>query len=45
MASISAGMVIGYSAILLPEIQRTDSTIQITREQASWIGSYVVYAR
>lgn len=37
-ASISAGMVIGYSAILLPEIQRTNSRIQITSEQASWIG-------
>lgn len=31
-------MVIGYSAILLPELQKSDSRIHVDLEIASWIG-------
>lgn len=36
--TISVGMTIGFSAILLPELQRPDSPIQVNVETASWIG-------
>lgn len=42
MASIAAGMVAGYSAILLPQLQNETSKIKITSEEASWIGKFSI---
>lgn len=36
--TIAVGMVIGYSAILLPELQLPNSRIHVDLEIASWIG-------
>ncbi|XP_031631302.1 facilitated trehalose transporter Tret1-like [Contarinia nasturtii] len=37
--TISVGMVIGFSAILIPELQMPDSRIHVDLEIASWIAS------
>ncbi|XP_055606602.1 facilitated trehalose transporter Tret1-2 homolog [Uranotaenia lowii] len=39
ISSAAAGMTNGFSAILLPQLQRPDSAIQITKDQSSWIAS------
>lgn len=39
LASIGAGMVFGYSATLLPELQRPDSDISVSGDTGSWIAS------
>ncbi|XP_058831275.1 facilitated trehalose transporter Tret1-2 homolog [Topomyia yanbarensis] len=39
ISSAAAGMTNGFSAILLPQLQKPDSSIQITSEQSSWIAS------
>lgn len=38
LSTIGAGMLIGYSAILLPQLLHADSLIKITRDESSWIG-------
>lgn len=37
--SVSVGMCQGYSAILLPQLQDSHSTIHITSNEASWLAS------
>lgn len=39
MATVAAGLTSGYSAILLPQLQHSDSTIPISKDEASWIGN------
>lgn len=39
IASAAAGMTNGFSAILLPQLQKPESVIQITNDQSSWIAS------
>jgi hypothetical protein len=34
-----AGTVFGYSAVILPQLQKPDSLIHPDAEQASWIGN------
>uniref|UniRef100_A0A336MDU0 CSON000125 protein n=1 Tax=Culicoides sonorensis TaxID=179676 RepID=A0A336MDU0_CULSO len=41
IASISSGMLFGYSATLIPELQKPDSDIHVNLEFASWIASAV----
>lgn len=43
IATIAAGMVSGYSAILLPELYKENSPIKITENEASWIGKQLFY--
>nr|CAD7428989.1 unnamed protein product [Timema monikensis] len=37
--SISVGLCQGYSAVLIPQLMTSTSTIQITEEESSWIAS------
>ncbi|XP_063698880.1 facilitated trehalose transporter Tret1-2 homolog [Culicoides brevitarsis] len=39
LASIGAGMIFGYSATLLPELQRAESEISVSDTTGSWIAS------
>jgi hypothetical protein len=32
------GIVVGYSAILIPQLEAPDSEIPVTKEETSWIG-------
>lgn len=41
IASISSGMLFGYSATLIPELQKPSSDIHVNLEYASWIASTV----
>lgn len=43
MATISAGMVVGYSAILIPELKKPHSQIKISSEHESWIGECIYH--
>lgn len=35
---IQAGINLALSAVLLPQLQQTDSEIELTSSEASWIG-------
>lgn len=43
MATVAAGLTSGYSAILLPQLQHSNSTITISKDEASWIGKYIFF--
>lgn len=34
------GIIIGFSAIMIPQLQAPDSEIPLDKEGASWIGNY-----
>lgn len=38
LGTINTGMVFGFSAIAIPQLQEPNSTIPITMSEASWIG-------
>jgi len=42
LPGLSAGLSMGFSAILIPQLQEPDSDIPITLEQGSWIASLFV---
>jgi len=39
LGTINTGMVFGFSAVTIPQLQEADSFIKIDEEQASWIAS------
>lgn len=38
IGTVNTGMVFGFSAVVLPQLQEPDSIIPITEDEASWIG-------
>ena len=38
LPGLSAGFSMGFSAILIPQLQKPDAEISATLEQGSWIG-------
>lgn len=38
LGTINTGLVFGFSAVVIPQLKREDSHIQIDTNQASWIG-------
>lgn len=38
LGTINTGLVFGFSAVVIPQLRRDDSLIQIDESQASWIG-------
>lgn len=38
IGTINTGLVFGFSAVVIPQLQREDSIIQIDESQASWVG-------
>jgi SP family facilitated glucose transporter-like MFS transporter 8 len=41
LGTINTGLVFGFSAVAVPQLQDADSIIKINEEQASWIGRYI----
>jgi hypothetical protein len=42
ICNIAAGMSFGHSAVLLPELQKANSSIVIDENTGSWIGKYTL---
>ena len=40
LPNLSGGLCMGFSAILIPQLQRPNSDIPISLEQGSWIGKH-----
>jgi SP family facilitated glucose transporter-like MFS transporter 8 len=40
LGTVNTGLVFGFSAVAIPQLQEADSIIKINEEQASWIGRY-----
>jgi SP family facilitated glucose transporter-like MFS transporter 8 len=40
LGTINTGLVFGFSAVAIPQLQDAESFIKIDEEQASWIGKY-----
>lgn len=47
IGTINTGLIFGFSAVVIPQLQAPSSSIQIDKSQASWIGelqlTYVKY--
>lgn len=41
-ATFTAGLTVGISAVMLPELELEDSEIKITKSDLSWIASFAV---
>lgn len=41
LGTINTGLVFGFSAVVIPQLKKADSIIQIDEAQASWIGKYL----
>lgn len=42
LGTINTGMVFGFSAVAIPQLEKIDSIIPIDKDQASWIGKNVI---
>lgn len=45
LATVAAGFTTGYSAIFLPQLQSTTSSIQLSNDEASWIASLAAFGK
>lgn len=43
LATITAGFTTGFSAIFLPQLQAETSSIEVTKEEGSWIASIAAF--
>lgn len=41
IGTINTGLIFGFSAVAIPQLQQPDSKIQIDEYQASWIGESI----
>lgn len=41
IGTINTGLVFGFSAVAIPQLQDANSTLTIDESQASWIGTYI----
>jgi hypothetical protein len=40
LGTINTGLVFGFSAVAIPQLEEADSFIKIDSDQASWIGKH-----
>lgn len=43
IGTINTGLIFGFSAVVIPQLQLPTSTIQIDENQASWIGKSFIF--
>lgn len=45
IGTINTGLVFGFSAVAIPQLKLTDSTIQVDDSQISWIGKLYIVSK
>lgn len=45
IGTINTGLIFGFSAVVIPQLQDALSPIQIDKSQASWIGKLIHYIK
>uniref|UniRef100_A0A182T4K3 Uncharacterized protein n=1 Tax=Anopheles maculatus TaxID=74869 RepID=A0A182T4K3_9DIPT len=40
LGTINTGLIFGFSAVVIPQLQATDSLIPVDESQSSWVGKY-----
>lgn len=40
LGTINTGLIFGFSAVVIPQLQAADSLIPVDESQSSWVGTY-----
>ncbi|KFB36622.1 AGAP007667-PA-like protein [Anopheles sinensis] len=40
LGTINTGLIFGFSAVVIPQLQASDSLIPVDESQSSWVGTY-----